>query len=111
MPASARSLLTTDPMAGRSPLRKPVYSSGCRVALLLELHVADDGQFVRDLRLEREKLADVHAGDVCLDRLELAAVLDRSVRLQIIHIDVTWPAVEVDHDDGLAGGGAGPPAP
>ncbi len=28
MPSSARSLLTTEPMAGRSPFRKPVYSSG-----------------------------------------------------------------------------------
>ncbi len=85
-----------------------------RVALLLEAHVADDRQFVGDLRLQGHQLADVQAGDVGVDRLELAADFDGGVRLHVVEVDVAGAAVEVDHDDGLArraGGGAVGPEP
>ena len=41
---------------------------------------ADDGELVPHLRLQREVLADLHAGDVGVDRLELAAELGRARR-------------------------------
>src|SRR5262249_30134808 len=48
------------------------------------------------------KLADFHAGYVRLDWLELAAILRRRVGLEVVHVHVRRPTVEVDHDDGLA---------
>ena len=61
----------------------------------------------------RQVLADVDAGDVGPDRLELAADLDRGVRLEVHHVLVRRPAGQEDHDDGLvraadAGLGLGP---
>ena len=72
------------------------------VALLLELHVAKDGQLVGDLRLQGHQLADVHARHLGPDWLELAAVLHRDVGLQVVEVDMAGTAVQVHHDDGLA---------
>src|SRR6185437_12332605 len=60
-----------------------------------------DGEFVGNLRLQRHQLANVHAGNIRLDRLEFTAILDGRVRFQVVQIDVTGTAVEVDHDNGL----------
>src|SRR5262249_54287572 len=60
-------------------------------------------------------LADLDAGDVGLDRLELALELGRGLRLEVVHVHVRRAARQVDHDGRLvraalrARGGAGGP--
>ena len=49
----------------------------------------------------REQLADLDAGHVGLDRLELAADLARGVGLEVPHVLVRRPAGQVDVDDRL----------
>ena len=49
----------------------------------------------------RQVLADLDAGDVRGDRLELAADLGRGVRLEVEHVLVRRPAGQEDHDDRL----------
>ena len=66
-----------------------------------ELHIANDGQLVGEPRLAGHVLADVDAGHVGLDRLEVAADLDRRVRLHVVHVDVAGAADEQNHDDRL----------
>ncbi len=51
----------------------------------------------------REQFADMDAGDVRRDRIELAADLPRGVRLRIPHVDVGRPSRQVDVDDRLVG--------
>ena len=63
------------------------------------------GQLVHDLGLQRHVLADLDAGDVRGDRLELAADLGRGVRLHVVAVDVRRPAAQPDHDDRLAAAG------
>jgi hypothetical protein len=75
---------------------------GRRVSLLLETHVADDRKLIGDPRVQGQMLADVHAHDIGADGRELAAIFDRRVRLEIIHVHVARPAVQIDHDDRLA---------
>ena len=62
---------------------------------------ADDGELVPHLGLQREVLADLHAGDVGRDRLELAAELRRGVGLEVVHVHVRRAAGQVDHDGRL----------
>ncbi len=64
---------------------------------------ADDGQLVPHAGLQGEVLADLDAGHVGGDRLELAAELLGRVRLEIVHVHVRRAAAEVDHDGRLAG--------
>ena len=72
-----------------------------------------EGQLVGDLRLFGEQLADIEAGDVGLDWLELTAILGRGLRLEVVHIDVRRAARKDHHDHGFAGrsnaGGSLPP--
>src|SRR5262249_17989717 len=93
----------TDDTADRRMIAAKVARVELRrgVPFLLELHVADDGELVRDLRVQRQQLADVDAGHVRPRRRELATVLDGRVRLEVVHVHVAWPTVQVDHDDGL----------
>ena len=65
-----------------------------------ELQRADQGQLVGDLRLERHVFTDVEAGDAGLDRFELSPVLDRRIRLEVVHVEVAGATGEADHDDG-----------
>ena len=46
-------------------------------------------------------LADVQAWNARGDRLEFTTNLGRSVRLHVEHINVTWAADQVNHDDRL----------
>ena len=83
-------------IASQHPLRTHSVS-GVRVR-----RRADDRQLVHDLRLQRTMLADFDAGDVGRNRLELTAKLGRSSRLQIVHVDMTWPTSLPDLNHGLA---------
>ena len=53
------------------------------------------------LRHHRHVLADVGAGDLGGDRLEIAADVGRRVGLGIPDVDVAGPALQEDHDHGL----------
>ena len=83
-------------VAGQHPLRAHA------VAGVGVVRRADDGELVHDLGLLRQVLADLDAGHVGGDRLELAAELGRGVRLEIVHVDVAGPAGLPDQDDRLA---------
>ena len=65
------------------------------------MHAAEDGDFVSNLRLQRQQLANLHAGNGGLDRLELAAVVVAQVRLHVVGVEVRRPAAQEDHDGGL----------
>jgi hypothetical protein len=69
---------------------------------LREGHVANDGELVGDLGLLGQPFANVHAGHAGADGPEIAADLRGSVRLEIVHVDMTRTAFEPDHDHGLA---------
>jgi hypothetical protein len=86
-------------VAGQHPMRAHAVP-GVRVE-----GAAHDGHFVHLLRLVRQVLADVDAGDVGLDRLELAAKLRGSVRLEVVHIDVARAAAQPQKDDRRVLGG------
>ena len=66
------------------------------------LDAADERQFIGDPGLQRHQLRNVKARNVGLNRLELAANLGRRLRLEVVHVEVTRPAVQADHDDRLA---------
>ena len=108
VPLLGWSLLTTDPKAGRKPALilvsgKPVNnSSGICVSVASTRRLRTMASLSAICALQRHQLADFHARDVRLDRLELATILHRRLRLQIIHVDVRRGAAQVDHDDGLA---------
>ena len=87
---------------GAVPLQKPAVKFRSGVPFLLELHVANDRKLVRDFRLLRHQLADVHSGNTRLDRFEFPAILNRRIRFEVIHIHMTRPAIEINHNDGLA---------
>ena len=67
----------------------------------------DDGsqehQLVGDLGQAGEMLADLNAGNVGGDGLELPANLRGGVHFELEHVLVRGAAREIDHDDGLAG--------
>ena len=69
------------------------------------LRAAEDRELVGDLRLHRHQLADFHARHVGANGIELAAVLDRRLRLHVVHVEVRRAAAQVNHDRRL-----GPPA-
>src|SRR5205085_10932694 len=48
---------------------------------------AHQRELVRDVRLPREQLRDVHAGDAGADRLPQAAVLGRGLRLHAVEVE------------------------
>ena len=108
------SLLTTDPRgrpgSGSQTGRATLWAKGKTAQQLLghvgvcgeSPQVANNGQLVGNLRLQRHQLTDVHAGDVGPDRGELPPVLHRGFGLHVIHIHVRWGTAQVDHDDGLA---------
>ena len=57
--------------------------------VLVERHqAANDRQLVGDRGLLRHQLADFHAGDIRLDRIELTADLGRRPRLEIVGIQM-----------------------
>jgi hypothetical protein len=60
---------------------------------------SDEGEPISDAGQLRQQLTDVQTGDLRGDRPELAADLDRRVRLQVDRVHVRRPAVEVDVDD------------
>ena len=62
---------------------------------------ADDGQLVPHAGLQGEVFADLDAGHVGGDRLELAAKLDGRFRLEVVHVHVRRAAAQVDHDGRL----------
>ena len=49
---------------------------------------ADDVVLVRDFRMPRKQLANLHAGHVGFDRHELAPILARRLRLHVVHLHV-----------------------
>jgi hypothetical protein len=65
------------------------------------LNATDNRQLVGNLCLQRHQFRDFETGDVRSNGLELAANLGRRLGLQIVHIEVAWPAVQADHDDRL----------
>src|SRR5579872_3413034 len=65
---------------------------------------SDDGELVHHRRNLGHVLANLDAGDVGLDRLELAADIGRRVGLQVEHVLMRRAAGQVDHDDRLVGG-------
>ena len=82
--AVSPALEPADDRAERRPLRGFGEAGVDLLELVLhrldELHGADQGQLVGDLRLQRHQLADVEARHVGLDRLEVAAALDAARR-------------------------------
>ncbi len=60
---------------------------------------ANERELVRHLRHQRQVLADFDAGNVRLDRLELAADFRRRIHLQIERVLVRRPARQINHDD------------
>lgn len=71
------------------------------VEVRIELQVANECQLVRDPGLHRHQFADVKARHIRLDWPEFSPILDRCVRFQVISINVTRPAEQIDHDNGL----------
>src|SRR4029077_13325882 len=63
---------------------------------------ANDDAFVHDAGDAREDFADLDAGDVGGDRLELRAKRARRLGLDLPHILVGRPAAKIDIDDGFA---------
>ncbi len=89
-------------IAGKHPLRSHA------VAGVGVVGGAQDRQLVHHLGLVRQVLADLNAGDVGADRLELAANLRRGTGLQVVGVQMAGPAGLPDQDDGLAAlGGSG----
>ena len=66
---------------------------------------ADAGELVPHLRLEREVFADLDAGNVRLDGIEVAPELLGGVGLEVVHVHVRRAARQVDEDNRLAPGG------
>jgi hypothetical protein len=66
---------------------------------------ADDGsdgdQLVHVASDPRQQLANLDSRHARLDRIEFAADLGRSIRLDLIHVLVRRASAHVDHDDGL----------
>ena len=89
-------------MMGGQVDARVVACAGLDVRMLLARDDgADAGELVPHLRLQGEVLADLHAGDIGRDRLEFAAILDRGIRLEVIHVDVRRAARQVNQDGGL----------
>src|SRR5690606_16629566 len=63
---------------------------------------AEDGVLVGTLSELRQVLADLDAGDVGIDRVELAAILARRVGLEVESIHVRRAAAKIDEDACLA---------
>ena len=70
----------------------------------LEAHAANERHLIGDPGLQGHVLADVEAGHVGLDRLELAADLGRRLGLQVVHVELGGTAIQPDHDDALGRG-------
>ena len=62
---------------------------------------ADDGELVHDLGHLGQMLADLDAGHVGGDRLELAADALRGFRFEVPHVDGGGAAGQPEHDDGV----------
>ena len=88
------------PRRWRPPRPVRMLVRGAEVVAVVVVERADDRELVGDLRLEGEELADLHAGDVGLDRPPDAAVLGRGLGLHVVHVHVPGPAVEPEEDDG-----------
>ena len=77
------------------------------VAALAMGERADDGELVGDLRVQRQRFAEVEAGDVRLDRLIRPAILRRRIGFGIVGLELRRPAVHPEQNHGGVGGGAG----
>src|SRR5262245_2487525 len=64
---------------------------------------ADHGELVPHAGLERQQFADLDAGDVRRNGLELAADFRRRVRLQVVRVQMRRATQQENVDDGLAG--------
>ena len=62
---------------------------------------ADDRQFVGHAGQLWHQFANLNARHIGGNRLKLAADLGRSIRLEIIHIEMGRPAGQQHHDDGF----------
>src|ERR1043166_7049750 len=102
-PAHHGSEVRTDRRAGFGRLAEAAEQLDRVVEVRVEAEVANQGEPVGNRRLERHQLADVEAGDVGANRLELAAILGRGVRLHVVVIDMARAAEEVDEYDRLVG--------
>ena len=109
-PSPPRSLLTTQPKAGRRT--GPIWPEAA-AGMPVSSSVGSWLPCVFSPRRMVNWLAifaccgisshTSHAGHVGADRLKLAAIFGGSVRFEIVHVDVAGAARQVDHDDGLAG--------
>ena len=61
----------------------------------------NDCQFVHQARLARQVFADLDARDVRRNRTELPANFCRCMRLQVVHVEMTWATCEPDQNHGL----------
>ena len=65
------------------------------------VHASQRDALVHDRRHARHVFADLDAGHICRDRLELTANLRRCIHLQVVHVLMPRRAAHVDHDDGF----------
>ena len=93
MPAVARVQLHRD-----VDLRRAGGGEGDAVDRIRMRHRADDGDTVHDAGGVGQQLADVEAGDVALDRLQLAADVDGGARLGVERLELTRRAIQEEED-------------
>jgi hypothetical protein len=86
-------------MVGRGVLPFREAGHDLRIRVLFDRDQGtDDRQLVPHARLQREMLANLHAGYVCGDGPELAPEFLGRLGLEVVHIEVRRPARQVDHD-------------
>ena len=90
------------PAAGHWIAREPARHA-LEIAVIVPRadHRADRNELVHHFGHERQMLANLDAGNVRLDRLELSANLRRRIHLDVEHVLMWRPAGQVDHDDRL----------
>ena len=69
-----------------------------RIVVSVGSHAADDREFIGDAGVLRQQFADIKTGNIGRNRQELTAILLRCLGLEIVHIQMTRPARQVNHD-------------
>ena len=98
--------VVADRPGGRRLAGEQVVRRGQVVDVVVR-HRADEAQLVCPLRQQRQVFADLQAGDGRRDRLELAAIHVRRIRLHVPGILLGRPAPHEEHDARLRGSARG----
>src|SRR5438477_7844062 len=72
------------------------------VVWLLPCGTPPNGKFIRQLRLQRQHLAQAHSRHVALDRMKLSPELARRFGFHVVGVEMTGAAAEANHDHRFA---------